>query len=119
MAVPARSVLVLYASETGNAHDMAEELGRLCRRLRFHAAVRELDAAGLAALLDHGLVLFVVSTAGQGDMPRNGLAFWRSLLRRRLPAGCLAPLRYACLGLGDSAYFKCVRACPSPVVTRR
>lgn len=58
-------------------------------------------------LLRHRLVVFVVSTTGQGDMPHNALLFWRRLLRRKLPPRCLARLRYACLGLGDSTYIKC------------
>ncbi|KAM4064642.1 FAD binding domain-containing protein [Hirsutella rhossiliensis] len=106
MAVSDRTVLVLYGSETGNAQDMAEELGSLFRRLRFRAVVHELDAADLTALLDHRLVVFVVSTTGQGDMPHNSLIFWRKLLRKKLPPGCLASLRYTCLGLGDSTYLK-------------
>ena len=47
MAAMDRSVLVLYGSETGNAQDMAEELGRLCTRLRFKVQVDELDAVDL------------------------------------------------------------------------
>lgn len=44
-----RSVLVLYGSETGNAQDMAEELGRLCQRLHFRSEVEELDAVELVS----------------------------------------------------------------------
>lgn len=109
MAVSDRTVLVLYGSETGNAQDMAEELGNLFRRLRFHAAVHELNAAHLGTLLDHRLVVFVVSTTGQGDMPHNSLVFWRKLLRKKLPPGCLAAMRYTCVGLGDSTYLKYLR----------
>ncbi|PHH85500.1 hypothetical protein CDD83_332 [Cordyceps sp. RAO-2017] len=106
MADPDRLVLVLYGSETGNAQDMAEELGALCRRLRFHVRVDELDTADLPSLLECRLVIFVVSTTGQGDMPHNALLFWKKLLRRKLPPGCLSHLTYTCLGLGDSTYIK-------------
>lgn len=119
MVVSDRTVLVLYGSETGNAQDMAEELGGSFRRLRFQATVQELDAADLGALLDHGLVVFVVSTTGQGDMPHNSLAFWRKLLRKKLPPGCLAPLRYTCLGLGDSTYIKFVCRGIPPLIPPR
>ena len=40
-----RSALVLYGSETGNAHDIADELGRMLERLRFSTYVTHLDAA--------------------------------------------------------------------------
>jgi sulfite reductase alpha subunit-like flavoprotein len=42
-----RRALVVYGSETGNAQDVAEELGRLAVRLRFETHVAELDAVTL------------------------------------------------------------------------
>lgn len=47
MATSERSALVLYGSETGNAQDVAEELGRLCERLRFTTQVLEMNSASL------------------------------------------------------------------------
>ncbi|KAF7546896.1 hypothetical protein G7Z17_g8115 [Cylindrodendrum hubeiense] len=106
MAVQDRTALILYGSETGNAQDMAEELGRLCQRLHFANHVQELDAVDLNALLQYRFVVFVISTTGQGDMPHNALAFWKKLLRKKLPPGCLSTLKYTTFGLGDSTYFK-------------
>jgi flavodoxin len=42
-----RRALVLYGSETGNAQDVAEEMGRLAERLRFETEVAELNAVSL------------------------------------------------------------------------
>ena len=42
-----RAALVVYGSETGNAQDVAEELGRLAERLRFDTHVAELNAISL------------------------------------------------------------------------
>ncbi|KAI6780424.1 NADPH-dependent diflavin oxidoreductase-like protein [Emericellopsis cladophorae] len=106
MAGSQRSALVLYGSETGNAQDMAEELGRLCARLHFSTDVDELDAVDLNSLLKHQIVMFVISTTGQGDMPHNSLLFWKKLLRKRLPPGCLSQVNFTCFGLGDSTYVK-------------
>ncbi|KAJ4270381.1 NAPDH-dependent diflavin reductase [Fusarium torreyae] len=106
MAIQDRSVLVLYGSETGNAQDMAEELGRVCQRLHFESHVEELDAVDLNALLKSSFVIFVLSTTGQGDMPHNSLLFWKRLLRKKLPPGCLASVKYTTFGLGDSTYVK-------------
>jgi len=39
-----RTALVLFGSETGNAQDVAEELGKLLRRQRFAVRVTELNA---------------------------------------------------------------------------
>jgi flavodoxin len=44
---PARRALVLYGSETGNAQDVAEEMGRIAERLRFDTHVAELNAITL------------------------------------------------------------------------
>lgn len=42
-----RHALVVYGSETGNAQDVAEELGRIAERLHFDTDVAELDAISL------------------------------------------------------------------------
>ena len=47
MTTTARRALVVYGSETGNAQDVAEELGRIAQRLRFDAEVAALDAISL------------------------------------------------------------------------
>jgi len=39
-----RTALILYGSETGNAQDVAEEIGRLTQRLRFDTTVLDLDS---------------------------------------------------------------------------
>jgi sulfite reductase alpha subunit-like flavoprotein len=39
-----RTVLVAYATETGNSQDVAEDLGGLAERLHFKTRVCELDA---------------------------------------------------------------------------
>ena len=44
-----RSALIAYGSETGNASDYAEELGRVLERIRFRTHVSELDAVNTAS----------------------------------------------------------------------
>jgi hypothetical protein len=46
-----RTALVLYGSETGNAQDVAEEIARLCERLRFTTQTSELNSASLVCTL--------------------------------------------------------------------
>ncbi|KAJ0986265.1 hypothetical protein J5N97_004621 [Dioscorea zingiberensis] len=52
------------------------------------------------------IVIFVVSTTGQGDVPDSMKEFWKFLLRRNLGHQWLHELHYAVLGLGDSGYQK-------------
>ncbi|KAF3033414.1 NAPDH-dependent diflavin reductase [Didymella heteroderae] len=101
-----RRALVLYGSETGNAQDVAEEIGRLAERLRFDTEVAELNAVSLKQLLQHDVVLISISTTGQGDLPPNSQAFWKALRSARLRPGCLQRMRFASFGLGDTSYPK-------------
>lgn len=59
-------------------------------------------------LASHSLVIFVVSTTGQGDFPLNARGFWKTLLLKRLPATFLSGVKYTQFGLGDSSYPKYV-----------
>ena len=49
-SLESRKALVVYGSETGNAQDVAEELGRIAERLRFDTEVTELNAISLVCL---------------------------------------------------------------------
>lgn len=49
-ATSARSALVAYGSETGNALDYAEEVGRALERLHFDTLVISLNSIELASI---------------------------------------------------------------------
>ncbi|KAI0402079.1 nitric oxide synthase [Xylaria palmicola] len=101
-----RKLLILYGSETGNSEDCANDIECMARRLRFHTLLEEMDSVELGNLLQYSLVVFVVSTTGQGDLPKNARKFWKSLLRKRLPPNCLRQVSFATFGLGDSSYLQ-------------
>ncbi|KAL4883343.1 hypothetical protein BJY04DRAFT_185398 [Aspergillus karnatakaensis] len=101
-----RSALVLYGSETGNAQDVAEEIGALTERLHFTTQVSELNHVKADSLSSYAVVIFAVSTTGQGDLPANARKFWRSLLLKKLPPTFLSGVRFTWFGLGDSSYPK-------------
>ena len=44
-----RTALVLYGSETGNAQDVANELGSLTERLHFLSRVSDLDSVEIVS----------------------------------------------------------------------
>lgn len=96
--------MILYGSETGNAQDVAEEIGRLAERLHFDSTVLDLDSVQLRDVVKPTVVIFVLSTAGQGEMPQNARAFWKTLLSSALRPGILRKLRFSSFGLGDSSY---------------
>ncbi|KAF5864335.1 NAPDH-dependent diflavin reductase [Aspergillus alliaceus] len=103
---PKRSALVLYGSETGNAQEVAEELGALAERLHFMTQVSEMNHIKPETLSSYTIVIFALSTTGQGDLPANARTFWRSLLLKRLSSTFLEGVRFTSFGLGDSSYPK-------------
>ncbi|KAF6168710.1 hypothetical protein GIB67_026596 [Kingdonia uniflora] len=69
-------LLILYDSQTGNALDVAERVGREAERM------------------------------GQGDVSDSMKVFWRFLFQRNLSQSWLEGVNYAVFGLGDSGYQK-------------
>ncbi|KAI0144677.1 riboflavin synthase domain-like protein [Xylariaceae sp. FL1272] len=67
-------------------------------------------------LLQYSLVVFVISTTGQGELPKNARVFWagqkagkgqkrrKGLLSSSLPPNCLNQVKFTSFGLGDSSY---------------
>lgn len=60
------------------------------------------------SLRSYTIVVFSVSTTGQGDLPANARTFWKSLLLKKLPATFLSGVSFSWFGLGDSSYPKLV-----------
>jgi sulfite reductase alpha subunit-like flavoprotein len=73
-------LLILYASQTGNASDAAERLGREAERRSCPVSVLSVDEYDFNSLPYEETVIFVVSTTGQGDAPDSMKTFWTCLL---------------------------------------
>ncbi|KAK3755557.1 hypothetical protein RRG08_012779 [Elysia crispata] len=101
-----RRLLVLYGSQTGTAHDVADRITREAKRRHFAIRTLPMDEYNVTSLIHERLAIFVCSTTGQGDPPDNMRMFWKFLLRRDLPSASLSGLQFAVLGLGDSSYQK-------------
>lgn len=99
-------LLILYGSQTGTAQDVAEQLWRSSKKYGFDGPVLAMDEFQIQNLTDQSLVIFVIATTGDGEVPDNMLKSWKFLLRKSLPSNLLDNLRYGCLGLGDSSYAK-------------
>ncbi|GAB3657564.1 bifunctional nitrate reductase/sulfite reductase flavoprotein subunit alpha [Actinocorallia lasiicapitis] len=99
-AAGGRELLVLWASQTGNAEEFAAlAADRLrARRPRFLS----MDEVTPAALPRDADVLVVTSTFGDGDAPDNGTTFWDALTAKDAPR--LDGVRYSVLAFGDSSY---------------
>ncbi|WP_369228052.1 molybdopterin-dependent oxidoreductase [Streptomyces sp. R39] len=101
-ASPTRQVVVLWASQTGNAEDFAATAAERLAAGGHAASLVPMDQADPAALPTGADLLLITSTFGDGDAPDNGAGFWDGLAA--LDSGRLAGRRYAVLAFGDSAY---------------
>ncbi|EDQ89610.1 uncharacterized protein MONBRDRAFT_32277 [Monosiga brevicollis MX1] len=96
-------ILVLYGSDSGNGSGLAEKLAKKAE-MRGVVTVRaaEANAVTLEELADEEVVIFILSTAGQGEMCGNAVNFWNALKKAK---GGVNHLKYAVFGLGDSQYW--------------
>ncbi|MFJ8251983.1 molybdopterin-dependent oxidoreductase [Streptomyces sp. NPDC094466] len=97
-----RPVVVLWASQTGNAEEVAATAARTLAAEGYRTTLLGMDDGTPGALPSPADLLVVTSTFGDGDAPDNGSAFWESLNAPGTPG--LEDVRYAVLALGDSSY---------------
>lgn len=93
--------LVVYASQTGMAEEIAVETGRHLHQAGLAVQVLALNELAVAQLQQAERALFIASTCGEGDAPDNGARFAMQHMATRVP---LAQLHFAVLALGDDSY---------------
>ncbi|KAG9392224.1 Flavodoxin [Carpediemonas membranifera] len=96
---------VYYATQGGTARGIAADTAETLQQNGWDSEAVPLTTDP-ADVLGHDLVLFVVSTAGNGDFPPASNSFWQSLSRWRDSLS----IRYDILGLGDSSYSRFCQA---------
>jgi sulfite reductase (NADPH) flavoprotein alpha-component len=94
-------VLVVYASQTGFAQQLAERSAESLRLSGLPVKLRAIAEVDDVLLASTERALFIASTTGEGDPPDAALGFVRGVMGK--PAS-LAHLHYAVLALGDSEY---------------
>lgn len=92
-------LLLLWASQTGFAMQLAEQGAEAFKQAGMSAHALPLEAANAAMLRQHRRVLLIASTTGEGDCPDHAAGFLSSLKGQTLAA-----VEYAVLALGDSRY---------------
>lgn len=94
---------ILFASDNGNAQNIAKRLGNRGRARGLKTMVMAMDDYPIEDLATEENVVFVTSTAGQGEFPQNGRAFWEVV--RTSGDLDLSSINYSVFGLGDSHYW--------------
>ena len=102
VAATARRVLVLSASQTGNARGVAEFLHAKLKNAGVEAVLSSAGDFKSKTLPDEDIVLLVTSTQGEGEPPEEALPLYKFVFGKKAPD--LGKLTFAVLGLGDSSY---------------
>lgn len=90
-----------YGTETGNSKNLATSLAKKAKALGFQVKLAGLDQYRLKDLSKETYFFLIVSTQGDGEPPQAALNFFEFIQQADLD---LSPLRFAVLGLGDTAY---------------
>jgi len=93
--------LIVYGTETGNAKKIASQLLTNFKKNKIQAKSTDIFQLDASKLEKESLVLFIVSTQGEGEFPQNAVAFYEKL---KASETNLSTLNFAVLGLGDTSY---------------
>ncbi|KAL2817149.1 hypothetical protein BJX63DRAFT_117512 [Aspergillus granulosus] len=94
---------ILFASDGGNAATLAKRLGNRGRARGLKTLVMAMEDYPLDDLPTEENVVFISSTAGQGEFPVNGRALWEHV--KNSGDLDLSTINYSVFGLGDSHYW--------------
>jgi sulfite reductase (NADPH) hemoprotein beta-component len=94
---------ILFASDGGNAQNIAKRLGNRGRARGLKTMVIAMDEYPIEDLPTEENVVFISSTAGQGEFPVNGRSLWEHV--KNSGDLDLSSIKYSVFGLGDSHYW--------------
>ncbi len=97
-----KPLLILYATTSGNAQICADRIADYARERGYAPRVRDVDGYSASGLAEEPVVLFSVSTYGDGGAPGPAARFWNGV--QELAAKTLASLRYSIYAIGDSSF---------------
>ncbi|KAF2143709.1 uncharacterized protein K452DRAFT_296697 [Aplosporella prunicola CBS 121167] len=94
---------ILFASDNGNAENLAKRLGNRGKARGLKTMVMAMDDYPLEDISNEENIVMITSTAGQGEFPQNGHNFWQAV--KNSTDIDLATVNFGVFGLGDSHYW--------------
>ncbi|OAX78796.1 sulfite reductase [NADPH] hemoprotein beta-component, partial [Emergomyces africanus] len=94
---------ILFASDNGNGENLAKRLGNRGKARGLKTMVMAMDDYPIEDLATEENVVFITSTAGQGEFPQNGRALWEVV--KNSGDLDLSSIHYSVFALGDSHYW--------------
>ncbi|KAF2083446.1 sulphite reductase hemo protein, beta subunit, partial [Saccharata proteae CBS 121410] len=94
---------ILFASDNGNAENLAKRLGNRGKARGLKTMVMAMDEYPLEDINNEENIVFITSTAGQGEFPQNGRNFWEAV--KNSTDIDLANVNFSVFSLGDSHYW--------------
>ena len=103
-APPAKKapLLILFATESGNAETLAASVRKAAQKLGFAARTADVGTITVAEAAKAENLLMIASTWGEGDPPQRAADFYNAILAPDAPR--FDKTRFSVLALGDRAY---------------
>ena len=96
------SVLIIFGTETGNAEDVAVDIGNMASKHGLTGIVKDMEDVSLEDLSSSKRLIVSISNWGEGEQPDNA-----QLLYDEVECSDIESMRgvnYAVLALGDTAF---------------
>ncbi len=94
---------ILFTSDNGNGSSLAKRLARRGKARGLKTIVMSIEEYPIEDLSTEENIVFITSTAGQGEFPQDGHAFW-NIVKDSTDLD-LAAINFSVFGLGDSHYW--------------
>ena len=92
---------ILYATQTGNAEVVAQNLSSLAKSKGFTVNINEMNHYTMDQFRKLKNVAIVTSTYGEGEVPEMGIEFWKDLESSSIK---ISNIKYGLIALGDRSH---------------
>ncbi len=94
---------ILYATQTGNAEEVAKDLSKIATTQGFIVNLNEMNYHNINSFHQLRNVAIITSTYGEGEVPEMGIEFWNELKSSKVK---ISKIRYGLIALGDRSHEK-------------